>query len=64
MVSGGVVRVRWVLLLERALLLAHAQGVLGRVEHGLALLGGVVVGAGDSVRGLLAEALLAGCEVC
>jgi hypothetical protein len=56
---------------EKRLLLAHAEGVLGglggvagglggRVEHRLALLGGVVVGARDGVGGLLASALLAG----
>jgi hypothetical protein len=56
---------------EKRLLLVHAEGVLGglggvaeglggRVEDGLALLGGVVVGAGDGVGGLLANTLLAG----
>jgi hypothetical protein len=55
----------------KCLLLAHAEGVLGglsgvaeglggRVEDTLALLGGVVVGAGDGVGGLLANTLLAG----
>lgn len=56
---------------RKCLLLAHTEGVLGglggvaeglggRIEDTLALLGGVVVGAGDGVRGLLADALLAG----
>lgn len=55
---------------EKRLLLAHAEGVLGglggvaqglggRVEDRLALLGGVVVGAGDGVGCLLANTLLA-----
>jgi hypothetical protein len=56
---------------EKRLLLVHAEGVLGglggvadglggRVEDGLALLGGVVVGARDGIGGLLANTLLAG----
>lgn len=61
---SGVVRVSRVLLPGRDLLLAHAEGVLDRVDDALALLGGVVVGAGDGVGGLLADALLAGWETC
>lgn len=68
-----MVRVCRVLFLvrRRTLFLAHAEGVLdglgsvagrlgGGVEDRLALLGGVVVGAGDGVRSLLADTLLAG----
>lgn len=56
---------------RRTLFLAHAEGVLdglsgvagslgGGVEDRLALLGGAAVGAGDSVRSLLAHTLLTG----
>lgn len=68
-----MMRVRRVLFLtwRRTLFLAEAKGVLdglgsvagslrGGVEDALALLGGVVVGTGDGVAGLLANALLAG----
>lgn len=74
MSSRVVVGVRRMLRRERTLFLAHAEGVLGglggiaeglrgRVKDALALLGGVVVGAGDGVGGLLAHALLAGCSI-